>query len=814
MKKNRSIIKIFLASPGDLVNERRAAKRIVEEENRNHANAVGYQVELVGWEDTVAQHGRAQEIINRDLDQCDYFVGMVWKRWGTPPGPAGTAYTSGFEEEYERSQSRFERSSRPRISILFKDIGEEDKRDAGPQLKQVLEFKKRFTEEYRGAYQTFGELRDFEERFRSIIALALRNEIDEENNHPSEEKSIGPASDEAQKISPPAADNGIFDLAAHDFIIELAGRKQKEMGFEYSPAEAARFRLLADSIQLAQNDSEALGVHDANLIYRDMRNADLTDREKRWLIRSGLAHYATSTAPLWHWLMDPSFSSSKELAFATFRGPDYTKKNAFKALEDLQDDLQGLKGPLDRQWLLEVWLSSKDNDLLVSALGYLSECGVVGDIEQIEKHIDASQATVSVAAVRAKIDILSRHSIAAALDFVAARPDADISKALVGKLFANPAVLETLLLEKCLGNRSIDFRRAVATELSRRGTLNSDQALLLIESEDAETRLIGATAMSKALAEFSLSDARSAIVKPKKNGGLLSQSYDIDGERLYDDYRHKILTQKSREELEFRRASEGLYQNEFSLALYDKYFKNYRDEIIANIDDEYESYFSRKFEAIADPSLRPEEKLLSYLRGNMFQKSIALLCSKKTRSDLLLLRRKIDETKVHYSTSMVRYLGRFGDWSDVKRIIQLCENFPFEGTSLLSYRGKDSDHALAASVVLDRAAGRVADLLSYEMPSPLRQAIFRLMRRNIFASFDNAQIEKWLGNEIESVRRTVAMKIVQSVPKKRIKQILDSYIGNSKTYYYNALFWLDLGVATDRHRAVSMSERILARPSA
>ncbi len=808
MRTNRSIVKIFLASPGDLVEERRAAKRIVEEENRNHANALGFQMDLVGWEDTVAQHGRAQEIINRDLDQCDYFVGVVWKRWGTPPGPVGTSYTSGFEEEYERSQSRFDATNRPRISLLFKAISDDDIRDAGPQLRQVLEFKRRFTEDYRGAYQTFGDLRDFEERFRSIVALALRNEIDEETGNSSEDKSISPSSDEGQKGNAPISDHGIFEADAHDFIVELIERRQNESGFDYSPAEAARFRLLATSLQLSQNDSEVLGVHDANLIYRDMREGSLTDREKRWLIRGGLAHYESGTSPLWHWLMGSGFSASKELGFATFIGTDQTKKSAFKVLEDLQDDLTGLEGPIDRSWLLDVWLASEDNDFLVSALGYLGECGLLSDVGEIEKHIDASQANVSVAALRAKIEILSRHSIEDALEYVAVRADADISMALVERLFANPSILKTQILERCLDNRSIEFRRSVGAELLRRDALSAEKAISLIESEDAATRLIGTTALSRSLPGYSLSDARSAIVKPKKTAGFLSRGYDHDGEKLYEGFRHEKLVQKSSEELEIRRAREGIYERGYVLALYDKCFSEYHEEIVTNIEDEFEAYFTRKFEATGDPSTLPEEKVLAYIRDNMFQKCFELLCSKKSKPDLVLIRKKVDETNIYFSTATVSYLGRFGDWSDVKRIIRLSSNFRFE----LSFRGRDRDYILAAATVLDLAVNRVADLLSYEMPHQLRQAIFKLMSRKLFASFDNAQIVKWLGIEIESVRRTVAMKTLQSIPKKRTKEILDSYIGDSKTYYYNALFWLDLGVAADRRTAISVSERVLAQP--
>ena len=137
----RTIIKVFLASPGDLVDERKAAKRIVDEENQNHAIPEGYQFELVGWEDTVAQHGRAQAVINRDLDQCNYFIGVLWKRWGSPPGPEGGSYSSGFEEEYELSEARFKATGKPVISLLFKSISDAERSDAGPQLQKVLDFK-------------------------------------------------------------------------------------------------------------------------------------------------------------------------------------------------------------------------------------------------------------------------------------------------------------------------------------------------------------------------------------------------------------------------------------------------------------------------------------------------------------------------------------------------------------------------------------------------------------------------------------------------------------------------------------------------
>lgn len=99
MTGSRKIIKVFLASPGDLNDERQAAKSVVDEINKIWADFLGYQVELVGWEDTFPGFGRPQTQINHDLVRCEYFIGMIWMRWGTSPDDTGH-YTSGFEEEF------------------------------------------------------------------------------------------------------------------------------------------------------------------------------------------------------------------------------------------------------------------------------------------------------------------------------------------------------------------------------------------------------------------------------------------------------------------------------------------------------------------------------------------------------------------------------------------------------------------------------------------------------------------------------------------------------------------------------------------
>ncbi|MBY4838558.1 DUF4062 domain-containing protein [Pantoea sp. DY-5] len=146
MSKVRKIIKIFIASPGDLSNERRIAREVADEYNSNNSDLTGYQIDMVGWEETIGGVGRPQEIINKDLARCELFVGMLWKRWGTAPDTKGI-YTSGFEEEFQISFNRYDKEKIPQMLMLFKDVDETLLQDPGEGLKKVLDFKEKLIKE-------------------------------------------------------------------------------------------------------------------------------------------------------------------------------------------------------------------------------------------------------------------------------------------------------------------------------------------------------------------------------------------------------------------------------------------------------------------------------------------------------------------------------------------------------------------------------------------------------------------------------------------------------------------------------------------
>src|ERR1035438_4384905 len=109
MQPTLRVLRVFLASPGDVKAERATAETLVNGINKLINNTMGWHIHLYRWEDAVPGYGRAQELINEAVDDCALFVGLLWERWGEPTGK----YSSGFEEEYERALARRKKTDDP-----------------------------------------------------------------------------------------------------------------------------------------------------------------------------------------------------------------------------------------------------------------------------------------------------------------------------------------------------------------------------------------------------------------------------------------------------------------------------------------------------------------------------------------------------------------------------------------------------------------------------------------------------------------------------------------------------------------------------
>jgi len=188
--ENLTGIRIFIATPAGLEDERQRFRDAVEEVNRD-AYERGMAFIPVGWELTTAGLGRPQEQINEEVRKCDYLVLLLHDRWGTPPSNDGK-FTSGTEEEYNVARECASDDDKPmrNIAVLFKGVEARQLSDPGEQLKQVLVFKQRLEEEKGLLYKTIDTAVEFEKELRGLLLRWMRDQ--EDGDSTSEPASVPP----------------------------------------------------------------------------------------------------------------------------------------------------------------------------------------------------------------------------------------------------------------------------------------------------------------------------------------------------------------------------------------------------------------------------------------------------------------------------------------------------------------------------------------------------------------------------------------------------------------------------------------------
>jgi tetratricopeptide (TPR) repeat protein len=169
-------LKVFIASPGGLNEERKAFREQIEEFNQSDAKARGVYFEPVGWEDALGGVGRPQALINEDVRQADYFMMMLWDRWGSPPDVEPSKYKSGTEEEYNVALECHAAKTMRQIVIAFKGVDPRQLSDPGAQLQQVLDFKKDLEKSKMHLFKTFDTVEEFCKLLRKHLAEWLRNQ--------------------------------------------------------------------------------------------------------------------------------------------------------------------------------------------------------------------------------------------------------------------------------------------------------------------------------------------------------------------------------------------------------------------------------------------------------------------------------------------------------------------------------------------------------------------------------------------------------------------------------------------------------------
>jgi hypothetical protein len=178
------VIRVFLASPGDLAEEREALARLVRDINdvlAYLAPEARLSIELIRYEThAYPDIGQPQEVINRQIPlDYDIFVGVMWRRCGTKTANS----PSGTIEEFRRACERRRDGHLPRIMFYFCEqlIPIPDASEL-EQLKEVVKFRDELART--GFTWTYPAHTDFAEHVRGGLLRAIRDILHEEARGP------------------------------------------------------------------------------------------------------------------------------------------------------------------------------------------------------------------------------------------------------------------------------------------------------------------------------------------------------------------------------------------------------------------------------------------------------------------------------------------------------------------------------------------------------------------------------------------------------------------------------------------------------
>lgn len=161
MKKIKQLM-VFIASPGDVDEERDAVRDVCEQLNKSPLiREKCLLLHPVGWEDAIPSPGRPQEIINRLVEECDLFVCIFCKRFGTPTGKK----ESGTLEEFFLAYDLWKTLKKPHIMFYFKEVKIKSAKELNDlQLQKVFGLREKIENDRLLLFGEFESTHDFRKK--------------------------------------------------------------------------------------------------------------------------------------------------------------------------------------------------------------------------------------------------------------------------------------------------------------------------------------------------------------------------------------------------------------------------------------------------------------------------------------------------------------------------------------------------------------------------------------------------------------------------------------------------------------------------
>ena len=774
----------------------------------------------MGWEETVAGYGRAQEIINQEVDKCDLFIGMMWKKWGTPPDNEGN-YSSGFQEEYERCMQRRTETGHPEISMYFKQVPDGQLADPGLELQKVLEFKNRIIDGKLVFFQSFSEPQEIQGLVRKCVSHFVSRAKDSD-------LETAEGTDDAKPTQASRLDNDSIDTSeirsplspeGYHFLEQFVGRVQHQEALsELQAVDIARFRLLSNSISREGNDERYVGVHDLNILFKNRSHLSLGATEISALTRLGFQRQKTENVPLWHW-----YSRTQDSGLAGFSSAfgqsDDEKVGALNVLNWLGID-PSQSDSLDRDFFVSRWFSDSSSSAhRNAAIDYMAKNGTDSDLVYLRAEYERNDSATARNALRGMISISSKylgHEAAAELivelqfDFM----DANVlTEALAG--FDE---LTTEQLRLGAKHRNAKVRLRSLHLLDDRGELTDTALFEFRDDSDAEVRFHALKISVDRGQVLSESDVKKILVKPIRRQGFgllrVASGIDTQGEENLEEFEIGQLRRLSQRVLSDRLGELQLFDDRTYVALVDKYFSKWSENLRSNVDDRFASYFAERIERLAaslgegssGETVKKAMELEDYHRKKLTRRGLSTLCDKGDESDLPRVRTELKSEYIETSIDDARFLGKFGGWSDISLLAN--SKLPVSGTGILSITVDDELATEVARAAYRIGRSDVSRLFSLDLPDVVKTSLLSICPESAFKDVSDKVLFEMLNCKTDGIRKGASLLAVRSFPAKRIRMLLHEYVSADRYRYYNVIHWLDLGASMPRQTARSVARLV------
>ena len=490
LTQQMNVLRVFLASPSDLEAERKATKEMVDRLNPT-IRAAGWTVELLGWEDRLPGFGRPQTQINDDVDACDLFLGVLWRRWGSPSGE----FQSGFEEEFERAIMRRRRSESPEIWIYFKRV--ECTLDPGEQLRQVLAFRKKLEQQRELLFMQFDNTSEWARVCQSalvsyVLKRVFSRGIPEIQSTSSAITPYRPG--DAMKTRLPDTEQGLPEQLRRVFVaIGDAARELDSAQFDaqllaLGDVDLVRLHLLGAALMYEAVSQDILSNHAANLVYRH-RDAlgTLTGAERRLALAS-LLREGNRNVPGWYWA--GGMSDERVAQWLGAVAMDHPDEEVRTSTLNLLSSRPYLPGMTRTNELVGAALDQPSDGIRTAALNYADRFG------------DNETADIIDSRVRDMPEELERKALVA-IERILTRQDPDLALNRLLETSSEPEgglftligeasdTLDDAKLRRLLGHKSSGLRVMAADRLARKDLLTAEEAKALLSDSEARVRAIG-----------------------------------------------------------------------------------------------------------------------------------------------------------------------------------------------------------------------------------------------------------------------------------------------------------------------------------